>query len=78
MTAVTLKLQDDVVAGIDAEAKRSHRNRSDVMRELMRRALNEKPRPSLLELAGDDVGRYGSGINDLATNPAHLEGLGLQ
>lgn len=76
MTAVTLKLQDDLLASIDAEARRTHRNRSDVMRELMRKALADKPKPSLLELAGDLVGRYGSGIGDLGSNPAHLEGLG--
>lgn len=33
-------------------------------------------RKSLLELAGDSVGKFSSPYTDLSTNPKHMEGFG--
>ena len=56
---MAFRLPEDLVAAIDAEAKRRRVSRSDVVRErLATYAVHAAPRavPSFLDLAGDIVG----------------------
>jgi len=39
MTTLTIRLNDELAAKLDAMAKRSHRSRSDLVREMLRRQM---------------------------------------
>jgi len=39
MTTLTIRLDDELAAKLDAMAKRSHRSRSDLVREMLRRQM---------------------------------------
>jgi len=39
MTTLTIRLDEELAAKLDAMAKRSHRSRSDLVREMLRRQM---------------------------------------
>ncbi len=75
MQTVTLKLPDDLSDWLEREAKKLNRPKSAVMREALTARRNGNGSGSLLDQAGDLVGRYASGIKD-SSHKRHLKGLG--
>lgn len=77
---LTLKLPAQLERQLARVAELRGVSKSEVAREALARFVAEpQPQPygpSVLDLAGDLVGRIGGGPGDLATNPAHLEDFG--
>ena len=77
MSMLTVRVSPELEARLGAEARRRHTTRSDLVRHLLEDGLgsSEGPQPELscADLARDLIGCVDSGIDDLATNPAHLE-----
>lgn len=71
MSALSVKMPHDLYASLSSEARRRNVTRSALVREILADALArdaEGQPPSCAELAGDLVGAFRSGRNDLATN----------
>ena len=76
MSTFSLKLPDDMYAGLAAEARRRNITRSALVREMIGEALQYNDcaaPPSCAQLAGDLVGVLRSGRRDLGTNERLLE-----
>ena len=76
MSTFSFKLPDDMYAALAAEAKRRNLTKSAVVREMIDRALRYNDcaaPPSCAQLAGDLVGAFRSGRNDLGTDERLLE-----
>jgi hypothetical protein len=52
------------------------RERKVSVSELVRQAIDQFDGPTIWEQVEPVIGRRGSGLGDLSTNPRHLEGLG--
>jgi hypothetical protein len=79
MTTISLKLPEALVARLEAEARSRQKSKSAIIREYLEQGLNgaqRGKRPSFYERARDLCGVGHSGVQDLATNPKHLEGFG--
>lgn len=77
MSMLTVRVSAELEARLGAEARRRHTTRSDLVRRLIEDGLGdpevEQSRVSCADLVRDLIGSVGSGIDDLATDPAHLE-----
>ena len=77
MSMLTVRVSPELEARLGAEARRRHTTRSDLVRRLIEDGLGdpevEQPRVSCADLMRDLIGAVDSGIDDLATDPAHLE-----
>lgn len=79
MTTISLKIPDDLVCRVDAEARAKRTSRSALMREALEEKLKSaalESTPSLYDRSADLCGRGTSGLGDLSSNPKHLEGFG--
>lgn len=78
MSMLTVRVSPELEARLGAEARRRHTTRSDLVRRLIEDGLGdpeaERSRVSCADLMRDLIGCVDSGIDDLATDPAHLEG----
>jgi hypothetical protein len=76
----TIELPDDLYRAAKTEAAASGRKLKDLIEEGLRSALRASRRsgagPSVGELMKDLRGVIDSGVDDLATNPKHMEGFG--
>jgi hypothetical protein len=80
----TVELSDDLFRRAKAEAALRGRRFKDLVEEGLRLVLEGQPngppgtagRPTLYDLTRDASGIVDSGVDDLASNPRHLEGLG--
>jgi Ribbon-helix-helix protein, copG family len=71
------RLDREERAALEELKARTGQSESDIVRRgLALVALEERRRPSALDLAGASVGRFKKGPRDLSTNPKHLEGFG--
>ena len=77
MSMLTVRVSPELEARLGAEARRRHTTRSDLVRRLIEDGLGAvevgRPQVSCADLMGDLIGCVDSGIDDLATDPAHLE-----
>lgn len=76
MNPLSVKLPPELHATLSHEARRRNITRSALVRHIIADALDRgcRPRvPSCAELAGDLVGSFRSGRDDLATNQRLLE-----
>ena len=75
MKTIAVKIADDLLAEIQAAAKRRCETRSAVMREALEEYVSKKAHHdaagSCLDLASDLAGAV-QGPPDLSTNPAHM------
>lgn len=78
MTTISLKIDEKMAAGLEAEARARRTTRSELCREalagLLRRSA--KGKPSLLDQSKDLCGAGSSGLGDLSANKRHLAGFG--
>ena len=80
MEVVTLKLPEDLLARLDDEAQLRQVTRSALVRESLRKTLYEAQPPgriSCYDLSRDLAGCIKGLPEDLAENPAYMEGFGL-
>jgi Arc/MetJ-type ribon-helix-helix transcriptional regulator len=78
MRAISIKLPDPLERKLDALAKARGQNRSEVIRDAIEAFADGPEKPSTLDAIGHLVGCLDDdGPADLATNPEHMEGLGL-
>ncbi len=70
-----MKLPDELLAWLEREAKRAHRPKSTLVRDILRRE-QQTERASALDLAADLCGCVASNVQDLAHNKKHLKGFG--
>lgn len=79
VTNLTIKIPPELKASVEERARMTGRSVSAIVRESLRetiRPAQSGQAPSLLERAGDLCGCLDSGMDDLASNPKHLEGFG--
>ena len=79
MTTISLKIPDELLSRMDAVARAKHTSRSALLREALEDKLKSSARktpPSLYEQSADLCGKGSSGLGNLASHPAHLEGFG--
>ena len=74
LSTVTVKLQDRLLAEIDAEARSRRVSRSEVLRERLSRTRTKSG--SVWEGMQDLVVRKDKAPTDLAENKSHLRGYG--
>lgn len=76
----TVEMPEELYRRVKAEAALRGRRMKDLIQEGLHRVLDEpqpaRSRPGLSELMKGARGVVDSGIPDLASNPAHLAGLG--
>ena len=78
MTTISLKIDEKLAAGLEAEARARRTTRSELCREALAGLLRKsgKSKPSLLQQSKDLCGAGASGLGDLSSNPRHLAGFG--
>ncbi len=84
MKTITIKLPDFLNDSLDAAASSLKQPKSAIVRDLLMRALPEKPdlakqrksRPSLHDRLQKYQGAGKTGVKDLASNPKHFAGYG--
>ena len=78
MTTISLKIDEKMAAGLEAEARARRTSRSALCREAISGWLrrSSKGKPTLLEQSKDLCGAGTSGLGDLSTNKHHLAGFG--
>jgi Arc/MetJ-type ribon-helix-helix transcriptional regulator len=79
MRTISLKLPEALLAQLDQEARARRTTKSSVVRESLARTLSqEKPARvrSCFEVARDLAGSVRGLPEDLAVNPAYMEGFG--
>jgi hypothetical protein len=74
MPVVQARLDEETASLINSLAKRLGWTRSQVLREGIRVLATVHPSAGRPKIAG--VGEFASGIQDLASNKAHLSGFG--
>ena len=78
MQTLTLKVPDELADRLNRRARESNRSKSEIVRQALAAQLNgEKKFESLLDRAGDLVGKYASGRKD-SSHKKHLNTLGLK
>lgn len=82
MKTFTVKLPENLAARLEKRAKCMGVSKSQLVRESIEEAFRAtdnmaEEAPSMYDLTKDDCGCFDSGVNDLATNPKHMEGFGL-
>jgi len=78
MTTISLKLPEALAHRLEAAARLRQKPKSGLVRDFIERGLREESneRTSFHDLARTHCGSGRSGVRDLATNAAHLEGYG--
>lgn len=80
MTTLTVKISESLEAEITAATAREHVSKSELVRRALESYLGQKksaaPFVSVLDRAGDLVGCFRGGPDDLASNPEHLADFG--
>lgn len=78
MSPLTIKLPEELDQALTSAAAQEHLSKAEVVRRALARYLHatESPRASALEQAGDIVGCFSGGPDDLSTNPRHLDDFG--
>jgi hypothetical protein len=78
MTTISLKIDQKMAAGLEAEARARRTSRSALCREALSGWLrrSSKGKPTLLDQSKDLCGAGTSGLGDLSTNKRHLAGFG--
>jgi predicted DNA-binding protein len=78
MQTLTLKLPDELADQLNRQARNLNRPKSEIARQVLAAHFNgEKKFVSLLDRAGDLVGKYASGKKD-SSHKKHLKTLGLK
>ena len=78
MQTLTVKLPSDLSDRLNRRARDLNRPKSEIVRQALVAQLNgEKKFESLLDRAGDLVGKYASGRTD-SSHKRHLKTLGLK
>ncbi|MGH7993206.1 MAG: ribbon-helix-helix protein, CopG family [Limisphaerales bacterium] len=78
MQTLTVKLPPDLAERLDRRARNLNRPKSEIVRQALAAQFNgEKKFISLLDRAGDLVGKYASGRKD-SSHKRHLKTLGLK
>ena len=75
MKTLTVKLPERLAASLERAAKHAQVSKSEIVRDILDRHLAGTP-PSAVDLAGDLAGCVDSGLGDLSTNRARLDGFG--
>lgn len=78
MQTLTLKVPDELADRLSRRARDLNRSKSEIVRQALTAELNgEKKFESLLDRAGDLVGKYASGRKD-SSHKRHLKTFGLK
>ena len=77
MQTLTLKLPDEMAARLNRRARDLNRTKSEIVRKALAAELNGEKPESLLDRAGDLVGKYASGRKD-SSHKRHLKTFGLK
>ena len=75
MKTLTVKLPERLAVSLEREAERAQVSKSEMVRNILDRHLAGAP-VSAVDLAGDLAGCVDSGVGDLSSNRAHLDGFG--
>lgn len=76
MKTLTVKLPERLAVSLEREAERAQVSKSEMVRNILDRHLAGGARVSAVDLAGDLAGCVDSGVGDLSSNRAHLDGFG--
>ena len=79
MQTISLKLPDEMLAQLEAEAKARGVTKSSLVRESLEKVLHKESSAgavSCYDLAHDIAGAVKGLPEDLADNPKHMEGFG--
>ena len=79
MQTISLKLPEALLEQLETEARLKRMTKSQVVRESLEKALNQRPKVtanSCFDLARDLAGSVKGLPKDLATNPAYLDDFG--
>jgi hypothetical protein len=78
MTTISLKIDEKLAAGLEAEARARRTTRSELCRQALNSLLRKsaKNKPSLWQQTKDLCGTGSSGLGDLSSHPRHLAGFG--
>jgi len=78
MNTITVKIPEEMGGALDAEAKKRHVSKSEVVRYCIETVLSGqvKEPPSVYDLTKDLCGKHKGGPPDLSTNPKYLDGFG--
>jgi len=81
MSRLTVRIPDALQTDLDALARTAGKTESEIVREALTEYCQKHgAAPSCYELA-QELGLIGcvqSGVGDLSTNPAHMEGFGRE
>ena len=75
-TTLTIRLQDEVLDSLEAEARRTNRSKGHIVRQALQARLRAR-RGTALDALAKYVGII-DGPRDLSTNKRHLAGFGQQ
>jgi len=78
MTTLTVKIPEDLKMNVETVARFSGKSVSAIVRESLLRTVRKTAsrKLSLYERTKDLCGAGSSGLDDLATSPAHMKGFG--
>lgn len=78
MKTLTVKIPEDLKMNVETVARFSGKSVSAIVRESLLRTVRKPAsrKLSLYERTKDLCGAGSSGLDDLATNPAHMKGFG--
>lgn len=74
-TSVQARLDPESQAALETLTRRLGMSPSEVVRASLRLMVQQHPAPQKKKFLG--IGKFASGIGDLATNKKHMEGFGL-
>ncbi|MDE0449982.1 MAG: ribbon-helix-helix domain-containing protein [Spirochaetaceae bacterium] len=75
MKTLTVKLPERLAASLEREAERAQVSKSEMVRDILDRHLSGTA-VSAVDLAVDLAGCVDSGVGDLSSNRARLDGFG--
>ena len=81
MNSITIKIPDQLAQALEQVLAREHLSKSELVRRalsayILQRTNTNTPFVSALEQAGDLVGCFEGGPEDLSSNPSHLADFG--
>ena len=82
MHTLSIKIDAPLESTLAALVQRERVSKSELVRRALQAYAKQRavvvvtPSPSALDLAGDLVGCFSSGVADLSSNPAHLADFG--
>ena len=75
MKTLTVKLPERLASSLERAAARAQVSKSEIVRDILDRHLSGES-VSAVDLAGDLAGSIDSGVGDLSSNRARLDGFG--